>query len=165
MAAALHSFISIFGSEFTDRQQDPVTLREIVIPIIQRDYAQGRRDASVSRIRNRFLKALKDAIEGDPITLDFIYGDIDSNGRMTPLDGQQRLTTLFLIHWYASKKENIDQSECDFLSHFTYETRFSARDFCTSLVDFFPEFNTTSLSEEIIDQPWFPPELEKGSDD
>lgn len=156
MAAALHSFISIFGSEFTDGQQEPVTLREIVIPIIQRDYAQGRRDASVSRIRNRFLKALKDAIEGDPITLDFIYGDIDSNGRMTPLDGQQRLTTLFLIHWYASKKENIDQSECEFLSHFTYETRFSARDFCTSLVDFSPEFNTAPLSKQIIDQPWFP---------
>lgn len=133
-----------------------MTLREIVIPIIQRDYAQGRRDTSVNRIRNRFLKALKNAIEGDPITLDFIYGNIDSNGRITPLDGQQRLTTLFLIHWYASKKESIDQSECDFLSRFTYETRFSARDFCTSLVDFSPKFNMASLSAEIINQPWFP---------
>ena len=23
------------------------------------------------------------------------------------IDGQQRLTTLFLLHWYAAKKENI----------------------------------------------------------
>ena len=39
-----------------------------------------------------------------------MYGDIDENGRMTPLDGQQRLTTLFLLHVYAAKKENIDKT-------------------------------------------------------
>ena len=41
---------------------------------------------------------------GEPVTLDFVYGDIDANGVMTPLDGQQRLTTLFLLHWYAARK-------------------------------------------------------------
>ena len=75
---------------------------------------------------------------------------------MTPLDGQQRLTTLFLLHWYAAKKENIVKDDYDFLEKFSYETRYSARNFCHELVNYNPEFKKDSLSEEIIDQAWFP---------
>ena len=33
--------------------------------------------------------------------LDFVYGDV-KDGVLRPLDGQQRLTTLFLLHWYVA---------------------------------------------------------------
>lgn len=155
MATALHTFIDIFNTDF-ELENETVQLKKIVIPIIQRDYAQGRTDPDTVRIRNRFLDSLHQAITVQPITLDFVYGDIDANGVMTPLDGQQRLTTLFLLHWYAVKKENVDYIEYDFLKNFSYETRFSARQFCGKLIDEYePSFNGI-ISEEIIDQHWFP---------
>lgn len=110
MGTSLNSFIEIFNTSF-EVDREIVQLKKIAIPIIQRDYAQGRIDAEVNRIRTRFLDSLHQAVKADPITLDFIYGDIDAGGVMTPLDGQQRLTALFLLHWYAAKKENIDASE------------------------------------------------------
>lgn len=162
MSTELHTFMDIFSADFLV-EEETVNLKQIVIPIIQRDYAQGRKDTDVKRVRKRFLTSLKNAIVGNPITLDFVYGDIDSNGIMTPLDGQQRLTTLFLLHWYAAKKENIDISEYKFLEKFSYETRYSARDFCALLVnEYTPSFEGL-ISEEIIDQAWFPLDWAKDS--
>ena len=154
MATTLHTFLDIFDTE-VEHEGGTTKLKRIIIPIIQRDYAQGRKSPEVNRVRDRFLTSLKEAIEKKPITLDFIYGDIDSDGKMTPLDGQQRLTTLFLLHWYAAKKEGLPRDEYEFLKRFSYETRYSARDFCDHLVDFDPSF-AIPLSEEIVDQPWFP---------
>lgn len=158
MNSELHSFIDIFGT-LSLNEQETVNLKKITIPIIQRDYAQGRRDPEIERVRNRFLDALYAGLS-KPITLDFIYGDIDKDGVMTPLDGQQRLTTLFLLHWYAAKKANVSKEESPFLHCFGYETRYSARDFCCRLADFTPSF-TTVLSKEIIDQAWFPLDWQK----
>ena len=154
MATSLHTFIDIFDATF-EGEEEPIKLSEIVIPIIQRDYAQGRKGNDITRVRGRFLDALYDAVENNPITLDFVYGDIDENGIMTPLDGQQRLTTLFLLHWYAVKKEKLQEDEYGFLKHFSYETRYSARDFCSYLIKHEPSFNER-ISLEIIDQAWFP---------
>ncbi len=159
MNSTLHSFKGIFNTSFP-YGEDTVKLQKIIIPIIQRDYAQGRRDPDVDRVRNRFLDSLYNAVIKEPITLDFVYGDIDADGIMTPLDGQQRLTTLFLLHWYAAKKERVSEGECSFLQRFGYETRYSARFFCKELIAFAPSFNS-SLSEEIIDQAWFPLEWQK----
>lgn len=150
-----------FNSDFTV-DGDIVPLRKIMIPIIQRDYAQGRRDEESERVRTRFLKSLYKAITETPITLDFVYGDIDENGVMTPLDGQQRLTTLFLLHWYAAKKEHVEADDYGFLKNFSYETRYSARDFCSYLIDFQPSFSE-AVSKEIMDQPWFPLDWNKDS--
>ena len=130
-------------------------LKKIIIPIIQRDYAQGRKGSDVTRVRGRFLESLYKAVTEKPITLDFVYGDIDDEGNMTPLDGQQRLTTLFLLHWYAAKKGNISEENYEFLKKFSYETRYSARYFCIDLVDYKPEFKT-AISKEIVNQAWFP---------
>ena len=81
---------------------------KIEIPIIQRDYAQGRKN--VIKIAGKFLDDIKHAIAKDrPLNLDFIYGKItknESSETFIPLDGQQRLTTLFLLHWYLALKEN-----------------------------------------------------------
>lgn len=154
MSTTLHSFMDIFETEITDGDTS-VQLNKIAIPLIQRDYAQGRIDNDVNRVRSRFLDSLYKAITEEPITLDFVYGDIDEKGTMTPLDGQQRLTTLFLLHWYAAKKENISEDKYAFLSKFSYETRYSARYFCAELVKFTPSFEI-ELSSDIMNQAWFP---------
>lgn len=161
MSTALHSFIDIFDTEFGEGQ-DAVQLKQIAIPIIQRDYAQGRQDPDVNRIRSCFLDSLYAAVTEKPITLDFIYGNIDDKGIMTPLDGQQRLTTLFLLHWYAARKQNIPVEDMEFLKRFSYETRYSARYFCLELIDYTPTFADV-LSKEIINQAWFPLDWKKDS--
>lgn len=151
-----YTFQSLFGSSF-DFEGTDIVLKNIEIPIIQRDYAQGRTNDEVGRIRERFLDALFQAIKNNKhITLDFIYGDVSKEGVLTPLDGQQRLTTLFLLHWYIAKKENLDTKECEFLNHFSYATRFSSRDFCLELVKYSPDFGMGILSETIKDQAWYP---------
>lgn len=148
MSTALHSFIDIFDTEFGEGQ-DAVQLKQIAIPIIQRDYAQGRQDPDVNRIRSCFLDSLYAAVTEKPITLDFIYGNIDDKGIMTPLDGQQRLTTLFLLHWYAARKQNIPVEDMEFLKRFSYETRYSARYFCLELIDYTPTFADV-LSKKLL---------------
>lgn len=152
MNTTLHSFMNIFG---TSDGTSSVQVRRIAIPPIQRDYAQGRNSENVERVRKRFLDSLYQAITGTPITLDFVYGDVDEKGTMTPLDGQQRLTTLFLLHWYAAKKEDVPQDKYAFLKNFSYETRYSARSFCEKLVEFNPSFKG-NLSADIRNQEWFP---------
>lgn len=159
MGTTLHTFIDIFDYNY-EMEGENVQLSNIVIPIIQRDYAQGRVSDDVNRKRERFLDALKEAVVSKPITLDFVYGDISKDGVMTPLDGQQRLTTLFLLHWYAAKKDKIDEKDYSFLSKFSYETRYSARDFCHFLINFNPSFDL-KLSDDIIEQNWFPLDWKK----
>lgn len=105
--------------------------RSVEIPIIQRDYAQGR--AKKEKVRNAFLDALKNALTGDPVELDFVYGS-EVNNVLQPLDGQQRLTTLFLLHWFIANKEGKLDEVKERLLKFTYETRTSSREFCQELV-------------------------------
>ena len=145
----------------------------IEIPIIQRDYAQGR-DVR-SDVRNAFLNALyKYLEEGVPNRdLDFVYGSIDGD-KFIPLDGQQRLTTLFLLHWYLcqiSKNSGLkkdfyetmtvkDCSEKELIkSRFCYETRKSSSEFCNSLMTHSLESEKIPLdkkiSEVIMDKNWF----------
>lgn len=134
-------------------------LNGIEIPLIQRDYAQGRDMPKVEDIRRRFVGALKKAlINNEPVTLDFVYGEIDNNRTLIPLDGQQRLTTLFLLHWYIARREGVSEDKLAFLTKFSYATRYSAREFCKRLVspDYQPDFNRFKLSEEITDQNWMP---------
>lgn len=131
-----------------------VEIKRIEIPKIQRDYAYGRTDEKNTRKRENFLDSLLRAVEGSPVTLDFIYGDIKEHV-LTPLDGQQRLTTLYLLYWYASKKDSI--ADANFLKCFSYETRPSARKFCEAITtkDFELE-SDKPISEIIKDKNWFP---------
>lgn len=141
-------------------------LNGIEIPLIQRDYAQGRDMPKVEDIRRRFVGALKKAlINNEPVTLDFVYGEIDNNRTLIPLDGQQRLTTLFLLHWYIARREGVSEDKLAFLTKFSYATRYSAREFCKRLVSpaYQPDFNRFKLSEEITDQNWMPLDWENDS--
>jgi len=71
---------------------------KIEIPKIQRDYAQGRTDNEIVKIVDKFLDDIKNSIQNsEELNLDFVYGRVE-NEILIPLDGQQRLTTLFLIH-------------------------------------------------------------------
>ena len=144
---------------FRDTEGGGEALNGIEIPLIQRDYAQGRDMPKVEDIRRRFVGALKKAlINKEPITLDFVYGEIDNNRMLIPLDGQQRLTTLFLLHWYIARREGVSEDKLAFLTKFSYATRYSAREFCKRLVspDYQPDFNRDRLSDEITDQSWMP---------
>lgn len=128
-------------------------IERIEIPIIQRDYAQGRQMGDVPRIRREFLKVLHGALSGGPaVDLDFIYGEV-KNGCMIPLDGQQRLTTLFLLHWYLAARTRAQPDDTGFLARFTYKTRYSARDFCAYLAEQRPPFPLAGpLSAWLCDQ-------------
>jgi len=130
-------------------------ITHIEIPIIQRDYAQGRKDVGVTRIRRTFLQVLYNALtRQEAVGLDFIYGEVE-NGGLIPLDGQQRLTTLFLLHWYLAARSGVADGDCAFLGKFTYKTRFSARHFCEKLFTQRPPFPLASLSEWLTDQHWY----------
>lgn len=142
----LYSFIDLFKD-----------VSKIEIPIIQRDYAQGRKTPEVNKIRSRFLETIEKALSfKTPLKLDFVYGDIDDAGVLTPLDGQQRLTTLFLLHWYIGRHENVIDEKLEFLKKFSYATRYSAREFCQRLVVYSPNFELEKLSDDIVDQSWMP---------
>lgn len=114
----------------------------IEIPIIQRDYAQGRKNKS--EVRQLFLEALYDYLEEDKPDrdLDFVYGSTefkDGFVKFIPLDGQQRLTTLFLLHWYLATKSGEIKSFkklmiSDDKSRFTYLTRPSSSEFVDALL-------------------------------
>lgn len=146
-----------------------LTQYRVVIPKVQRDYAQGRTTDDVNRVRNRFLNAIKLYLTGEKgdgiMKMDFVYGEIEKHWNkdvpgqldyidITPLDGQQRLTTLYLLHWYAAKKESVENSEYFFLNNFTYDIRPSSREFCKQLIGFVPDFNE-SLGLQVMDQNWF----------
>lgn len=138
---------------------------KVEIPIIQRDYAQGRTDNKTNKIRKDFLDVLFDFISKKQINpnaeieLDFIYGfnEQDSNNQLTfvPIDGQQRLTTLWLLYWFISVRENIPSDNVSFLARFLYETRHSTTEFCRNLIQFKPEFSHENINEEIQNQSWY----------
>lgn len=104
---------------------------KIEIPIIQRDYAQGREGKEY--LRQTFLESLKNALDKNKVLkLDFVYGSTE-NGVLQPLDGQQRLTTLWLLHWYMAMRAGKLHEAGETLKKFTYETRISSREFCEEL--------------------------------
>lgn len=119
--------------------------KKIVIPIIQRDYAQGR--SGQEYLRERFLKQLFQALEsGKTLVLDFVYGSYENN-ILYPLDGQQRLTTLWLLHWFLSLCTGSLNSDREALSHFSYATRVSSRNFCEKLCSIQYEYNRKTGEE------------------
>ena len=133
----------------------------VEIPLIQRDYAQGR--DSAKGVRDRFLDSLLAALQtGEPLSLDFIYGEI-IDGHFQPIDGQQRLTTLFLLHWFlACAAGKIPESEFSKImkdergeARFRYSVRHSSHQFFWKLLDYVPMDFKADMSDQISDQSWF----------
>ena len=123
----------------------------ITIPMIQRDYAQGRTNARITEIRENFVSDLHNAIHtGRSLSLEFVYGSC-KDGAFIPLDGQQRLTTLFLLHTYIDGLCPCSQQRSFKL---VYQTRDSSQRFCQQLVSHRAEiFNRQALSVFIDDEP------------
>lgn len=154
---------------------------KLVVPIIQRDYAQGRTTDATNEVRNEFVDALYNYLEEGVANrdLDFVYGTLrrpsDPKSKepvcFIPLDGQQRLTTLFLLHWYLYQISDDKELKDEFISHvrkntkslFTYETRQSSTEFCDCLVNTELDLKRLksipggepSLSATIENQRWF----------
>ena len=130
--------------------------KKIEIPIFQRDYAQGRNDHMTDKIRKDFVSSLIEALDKNiPIELDFVYGrEVDNT--ITLIDGQQRLTTLFLLHWYLAQR--IGKIDAFNNIKFSYATRDYAKDFTDKLTtggDFKIDFTQAILSTELKDKNWF----------
>ena len=133
--------------------QSGVSIREVPvrIPRIQRDYAEGRENAGIKSKRDSLLNDMLDVVYGirKGLSFDFIYGYMMLNGAVVkddswrqnkeekvffePLDGQQRLTTLFLLYWLFGRTADI-QSTSGNHSLFVYETRDTSEEFCHWLV-------------------------------
>lgn len=152
---------------------------DIEIPIIQRDYAQGRE--SVFEVRSQFLNDIFNKLSESPdsftqsLDLDFIYGSLNGRNpeKFSPLDGQQRLTTLFLLHWYLACKDGKNDEFYSLIgqgdkSRFTYQTRTSSAEFFNALVNSMVHIplelikllpsdkdKNNSLSKTIADCQWF----------
>ena len=111
-------------------------ISEIKIPRIQRDYVQGIDSDRISSIRKNLIEGMVGAVKGgEPLDLNYIYGVVEEK-KFIPLDGQQRLTTLFLFHWYIALKAALEAKELSNFSYkLTYEQRDSAREFCEKIND------------------------------
>ena len=105
---------------------------EICIPIIQRDYAQGRNNEKTNEVRKNLIRDIKKCLEDEnkKIDFNFVYGTISDNV-FYPVDGQQRLTSLYLLHWYIN--QILDPDKMSNMKNFSYMTRNSASDFFSLL--------------------------------
>jgi hypothetical protein len=155
----MRSFETSYAGIFDLTVDDEVLVTSIEIPLFQRDYAQGRATDDVVTVRTNFLAVLHDAVTGGgPVSLDFVYGEVDeASSKLQPLDGQQRLTALFLLHWYLAARTDRMAAEGSW-RNFTYATRPSARDFCEQLgrVSLPPDLGG-SPAAWLSDRNWFLP--------
>ena len=117
---------------------------EIVIPIIQRDYAQGRDNINVKSIIDNFIKDIFNSLLNNKrLKLSFIYGT-EEGSQYVPYDGQQRLTLVFLLMLYLSEYSGERINE---LSKFSYRTRDFSVDFCRYITGDNSFFRKNNLSE------------------
>ena len=110
----------------------------VEIPALQRDYAQGR--WAQKEIGKGFVNALIKALDGGDkakgLHLDFIYGYVEGQDskKLILIDGQQRLTTLWLLHLYLYKRTGKTNEEKSWLKNFSYSAREGAKEFCEKLL-------------------------------
>ena len=127
--------------------------------------------ASEKEVLEEFLHALYQALTRPPddpalpLNLDFIYGSVEGKEttRFQPLDGQQRLTTLFLLHWYLAWRDACPGQIRELLSvegksRFSYTVRPSSAEFYDALVQYSPDCavdSVNSVSQLVVDQSWY----------
>ena len=137
-----------FYNEFISKKQD------ILIPSIQRDYVQGSSKNLAKGIIQSFLGTLVKALIGEKsINLTYIYG-YNENNCFVPIDGQQRLTTLWLLYTYIYAHNGLTIP-----IKLKYESREFAQDFLEILPEHLKEIlackEVNNLKQAIIDAPWY----------
>lgn len=130
--------------------------KNIVIPSLQRDYVQGNQYDKIEP----FIEYLLDGLNSDNgIDLNYIYGIENDEGKtFYPIDGQQRLTTLWLLRMYLTSKANINNpTDKKVLEQkLIYQTREYAHDFCMEMSEHINELFTTQCKlVKIEEQNWF----------
>ena len=137
----------------------------ISIPRMQRNYAQGRKEPEINQKRENLLNDIFDALNNKKsLDLNFVYGNeykLDNDKVLfVPIDGQQRLTTLFLLYWYFLILSNSKTEETkNILLKFTYETRDVTKQFCQKLINEvdldLEKITNDDLINTIKDYYWF----------
>lgn len=169
-----YTFTSIFNSPICKKEDGTdIIVSKILIPRIQRPYAQGRLRERETKIRKQFLgQIFSHLCEGTVMDMNFVYGSVKETEKgvytMELLDGQQRFTTLFLLHWFLLNREDRFEDEellpiRRALKSFVYETRSTSTDFCQDLADYKCSFGNASPSQRIRQARWFYRSYEKDS--
>lgn len=96
----------------------------ISVPRLQRDYVQGAHQKKIIP----FVKSLLDVSTN--VDLNYIYGTIDKDGSFLPIDGQQRLTTIWLVKLCLHKSLGLP-----FDISLKYQAREYANNFSDKLLD------------------------------
>ncbi|MEI0526112.1 DUF262 domain-containing protein [Brachyspira murdochii] len=106
----------------------------VVIPMLQRDYVQGKK--SKISIAEAFLHNIFGVLDGNQnkLHIDFIYGYLEDNNFIL-IDGQQRVTTLWLLYLIIYKINNDFDNIKKLLSNFSYRIRESSSKFCKNLIN------------------------------
>ena len=132
----------------------------VVIPGIQRHYVQGGNSPRAAEVRKNFIRELfKACADGREVQLYFIYGPVEAGGDcFIPVDGQQRLTTLWLLARFIAEYLPPEEKTIvlQLLSRFSYTGRIHAKRFCKALTA--PQATWqrgTDPQETIPRQPWF----------
>ena len=127
---------------------------DIVIPPLQRDYAQGRdKNPEIEQIRNSLIDEIYESLKDDKsLVLNFIYGE-KGEEKFIPIDGQQRLTTLFLLHWYIFMRAQYKEG-LGVLKRFSYQTRVTSERFCENLCDAEIDCGGDDVSKKIKECYW-----------
>ena len=105
----------------------------VEIPRIQRDYTYGSGTPKTEEVVDKLLSDIFSTLNNpdEDLILDFVYGCKNEKSNFEPLDGQQRLTTLFLLHLYAAWGAGVPASSLVF----RYSTRDNTSVFCESITD------------------------------
>lgn len=147
-----------------------INSKEIIrIPNYQREYAQGRPNRRAELIRTHLVEALYKTLNNntnnEELELDFIFGGTTSEqnkeidaASFNPVDGQQRLTILFLLHWYIFERAKNRRDLQKLKSKFHYATRTTSETFCKLICDEFNikfEKDIKSIRDQIMNKSWF----------
>lgn len=159
-----YTFIDIYKKDIDLNKNAKVKVNQIVIPKIQRPYAQGRQDGVCTYVRNTLLEEMFANFNTDEVfDFNFIYGIVRPSNNtyiMELLDGQQRMTTLFLVYWYIAnrelnKEDEADEEIRDALRRFVYETRATSTVFCQRLSSYRVDLSDMIPSKAIRQAKWY----------
>ena len=138
--------MSTFKSTFIEQK------KSILIPLLQRDYVQGGRTDIIKPLLDKIQICL---IGTETMSLNYIYGyDDDKNpSNYIAIDGQQRLTTLWLVHLYIYSLAGLY-----YPVNLSFQARPDAQSFSTSLVKNLPVLlkkHRGNVVDSIKDEQWF----------
>ncbi len=159
-----YTFLDIYKKDLDFNKDTKVKISKIIIPKIQRPYAQGRQDSVCTYVRNTLLSEMFANFKTDEVfDFNFIYGIVRPSNNtyvMELLDGQQRMTTLFLVYWYVANRELSEDEESDTeirnaLGRFIYETRSTSTVFCQRLASYRIDLTDTKPSKAIRKAKWY----------